>query len=200
MPGHLDVFLEYLAVERGYASNTVLSYARDLRDFAAFAARSGTDLVAASKADVRRYLQYLERQGLSAATLARRLAALKAFYLYLVREGLLADSPAEDVAAPRQPRRLPRVLTVEEVDRLLRQPVPTTASGRRDRAMLELLYATGIRVSELVSLDVHSVNVSLGYLRCRGKGGKERVVPVGSVARAALKGYLEQGRGRLVRD
>jgi integrase/recombinase XerD len=194
-------FLQYLGVERGLSRNTLESYGRDLRLFQRFVHRSeGVALEAAGRPLVLGYLLQLQREGKKAATIARRLAALKAFYQFLVRERRIPDDPTSELESPKLPRRLPRVLTVPEVAAILDQPDGHTLQGRRDKAMLELIYATGIRVSELISLNVGDVNVEEGFLRCLGKGGKERVVPVGRVALAALGRYLDEARPRLLRD
>jgi integrase/recombinase XerD len=201
MSDWIDKFLHYLSAERGLAANTLESYGRDLRQYAAYLAsqpeRAAIDR--ASRRAIVAYLLHLEDQGKAAATIARRLAALKAFYQYLVRERHLEADPTANLESPKLERRLPRVLTVEEVERIIAQPDVRTPVGLRDRAMLELLYATGIRVSELIHLDVGDVRLDEGYLRCLGKGNKERLVPMGSQAICSLGAYLERGRSLLLR-
>ncbi|MEW6308188.1 MAG: site-specific tyrosine recombinase XerD [Bacillota bacterium] len=194
-------FITYLSVERGLALNTLESYGRDLRQYSEFLT-SGKFVgpETATRATVISYLLHLEKQGKATATIARRLAALKSFYQYLVRERLLDRDPTANLESPKLQKRLPKVLTVKEVELLLKQPNPMTPAGLRDRGMLELLYATGIRVSELVALDVTDVNLEMGYVRCFGKGAKERIVPLGSIAQRSVHEYLSAGRGRLVRD
>lgn len=196
----IQSFIDYLDVERGLAENTLESYSRDLRHYSDFLARDDCSIERASQDTIAAYLVSLKKDGRAASTIARRLAALKAFYQYLVRESRIERDPTENLESPKQRKRLPKVLTVDEVERLLSQPDGRTPAGLRDRAMLELLYATGIRVSELVALNVPDINLDAGFVRCRGKGSKERVVPVGSVAVRALKNYLEQGWPRLSRD
>ncbi len=194
-------FINYLSVERGLALNTLESYGRDLRQYAQYlGAQDYPSLDAVSRETIVGYLLHLQEEGKATATIARRLAALKAFYQYLVRERLMSEDPTSNLESPKLERRLPRVLSVGEVERVLRQPDPHYPAGLRDRAMLELLYATGIRVSELVSLNLGDVNLEQGYLRCIGKGQKERLVPIGSFAMESLRQYLSQARGRLVRD
>ncbi len=197
----IQSFIDYLTVERGLAANTLDSYSRDLKQYCQYLQEalkiSARD---ASRTTVVSYLLHLQKQGRTTATIARRLAALKTFYQFLVQERLLANDPTADLESPKQKKKLPRVLTVKDVERLLSQPRPVHPSGRRDKAMLEILYATGIRVSELVSLDVSDVNLNLGYLRCVGKGDKERIVPVGSAAIRAVASYLEKAREELLRD
>jgi len=194
-------FIAYLSVERGLARNTLESYGRDLRQYQDYLREQKTpQLQAVSRDTIVGYLLHLQDQGKATATIARRLAALKAFYQYLVRERLLQEDPTRNLESPKLERRLPRVLTVAEVEEILRQPDPAQPAGLRDRAMLELLYATGIRVSELVSLNLGDVNLEQGYLRCLGKGSKERLVPIGSFALKSLETYLAQARPRLLRD
>ncbi|HEY8393286.1 MAG TPA: site-specific tyrosine recombinase XerD [Thermaerobacter sp.] len=195
----IQEFIDYLRVERGLASNTLASYGRDLAHFAAFLRDRGLPLAAVDRPLLMAYLHELHRSGRRAATRARRLAALRGFFRYLHEEGYLPADPTEGLASPRLERRLPRVLSVAEVTRLLNGPDASRPEGLRDRAMLELLYATGMRVSELVGLDLDDVHLDHGYARCRGKGGKERVVPVGVPALRAVRDYLLRGRPRLVR-
>ncbi|MDR7483492.1 MAG: tyrosine-type recombinase/integrase, partial [Armatimonadota bacterium] len=189
-----EAFLAYGLTERGLARRTIETYARDLDDFIAFAARQG----AREAGDLRRatittYLLAARRRGLAASSVARRLAAIRGWTAYLLREGLIDDDPALDVTPARRPRRLPEVLTVAEVDRLLAQPRGTGPLAVRDRAILELLYAAGLRVSELVGLDVADVHLDQEYVRCLGKGARERIVPIGSAAVRALRQYLAGG-------
>lgn len=192
-------FIRYLEAEKGLAFNTVESYSRDLRQYRTYLQDGGNaTLEGATASTVASYMAFLKKQGRSPATIARRLAALKAFYRYLVRTNRLEKDPTLDLEAPKLVKSLPRVLTIKETEALLNQPNPMTPAGLRDRAMLELLYATGVRVSELTSLDVDDVALDMGFLRCTGKGSKERIVPIGSAAIHALREYLHQGRPRLV--
>jgi integrase/recombinase XerD len=189
-------FLDYLAVERGLARNTLDSYGRDLRDFAAFCAQTGTE---PTRAGIAAYLVALQRLGRSPATISRRLAALRAFFRFLAGDRPDMDDPTAALTSPRARRRLPRVLAIDDVAALLEGPGEGGAASLRDRAMLEILYATGIRVSELCGLDLDSVDFEQACLRCMGKGSKERIVPVGEVARHWLLRYLAEARQRLVR-
>lgn len=145
------------------------------------------------------YLGYLHEAGRANATISRNLASIRSFFHFLVREDFILQDPTIHVDTPKIEKRLPRVLTPEEIERLLRAPDQSTPSGMRDYAMLELLYATGIRVSELVSLKSTDVHLSSGFLRCMGKGGKERIIPIGEYAVQALDNYLQQARPHLVR-
>lgn len=199
MESLIQEFIDYLGHEKGLAANTLESYSRDLRQYYGFLSEdASSSLENASQATIVAYLMYLRKQGKATATIARRLAALKAFYQFLVKENYVDKDPTGDLASPRLERKLPKILSVQEVERLLAQPDTRTIAGKRDKAMLELLYATGIRVSELTSLNVGDVDVSEGFLRCTGKGSKERMVPVGEIALQALKVYLNEARPKLI--
>lgn len=196
----IDAFLAYALAEQGLAARTVEAYKRDLDDFARFLHGRGIARPeAVTRAAVTVYLVALRRRGLAPATVKRRAAAVRSFFHYLVREELLEQDPTVDLGAPKLPRRLPNVLTVDEVDRLLAAPDPKTPGGLRDRAMLELMYASGLRVSEAVGLNLGDVDLAAELVRCVGKGNKERVVPVGSRAVAALLAYQRGGRSALAR-
>lgn len=192
----LQDFLNYLVVERGLARNTIESYGRDLRQYLSYLEerKQGLALQNTTQATVVGYLLFLQARGRATATLSRSLAAIKAFYHFLAAERLIERDPTVNLDAPRQERRLPRVLSVQEVNRLLERPDLKTPGGIRDRAMLEVLYATGLRVSELVSLRIEDINLDEGYLRCYGKGSKERIVPLGNVAVKYLTFYLNHAR------
>lgn len=194
-------FINYLSVERGLAVNTLESYGRDLRQYSQFLETDDeTSLDSVSRATIMNYLTHLQLQGKATATIARRLAALKAFYQFLVRERLIQQDPTANLESPKLEKRLPKVLSVGEVERLLGAPNLSVPAGVRDRAMLELLYATGIRVSELVSLNVADVDLTMGYIRCAGKGSKERIVPLGTLAIDSCREYIQGARARLVKD
>ncbi len=146
------------------------------------------------------YIYTLQLKGLSSATVSRHLASLRSFYKFLVREEMAPKDPTVDLESPKHPQKLPRVLTTEEVDLLLGQPGIGDPAGLRDKAMFELLYATGIRVSELVSLNLDQVHIDNGFIRCFGKGEKERIVPMGDIAVRYLREYLARGRSKLIRE
>ncbi|GGI95620.1 tyrosine recombinase XerD [Alicyclobacillus cellulosilyticus] len=193
-------FVEYLRVERGLAPNTLASYRRDLEAFAHYLAEHGpVSLTEVRRPHIVQYLSYLRSRGRASATVSRSLASIRSFFHYLVREEALPVDPTLHIDTPKLEKRLPRVLTEAEVERLLAAPDPTSPAGSRDKAMLELLYATGIRVSELVSLRLADLNLTSGFLRCLGKGGKERIIPVGEIAQRATVHYLQFGRPQLVR-
>ncbi|HHW17951.1 MAG TPA: site-specific tyrosine recombinase XerD [Firmicutes bacterium] len=199
MESLIQEFIDYLGHEKGLATNTLESYSRDLRQYYGFLSEDGSlSLENASQATIVAYLMYLRKQGKATATIARRLAALKAFYQFLLKENYVTKDPTDELSSPKLERKLPKVLTVEEVERLLAQPDVRTPSGKRDKAMLELLYATGIRVSELVNLNLTDIDLKEGFVRCVGKGSKERVVPMGEMAISALESYLEEARPKLV--
>ena len=191
----MDRFLQHLAVEKGLSRNTLEAYARDLQGYLAFLAdRKIFNLEESSDEQIFSYFKLLRAKGLSARSTARTLSALRGFYKFLLQHRAISQNPLRRLRAPKAVARLPGVLTTKEVEDLLRQPDPVRPLGNRDRAMLELLYATGLRVSELVHLSVNDVNLEVGYVHAKGKGGRERIVPMGQVARQTLKGYLEGPR------
>ena len=199
MEALLEEFLSYIAVERGLAKNTVEAYRRDLRQFAAYLQSAGMAANEVTPQTLVAYLNELKRRNMVPASVARKLAALKSFFHYAQRERFLRLDPSVTIDSPKLPQRLPKVLSTAEVERLLEQPKALGPPGLRDRAMLELLYATGVRVSELVSLKLLDLNLDVGYIRCLGKGAKERIVPLGEVANKALQAYLDRGRPHIVR-
>lgn len=190
--------MEYLTVELGLSANTRQAYERDLRLFCKTLGFKNSDaLVNVSREQITGYMTQLKEKGLAAATIARKLAAIKAFYRFMTAEGYMDANPAEVVEAGTKGIKLPRVLSEDELVRLLNQPDITTAEGFRDRTMLEVLYATGMRVSELVNLTLERVDLNMKYIIAFGKGSKERIVPLGSVAAEFLQQYLEKVRPKL---
>ena len=190
--------MEYLTVELGLSANTRQAYERDLRLFCKTLGFKNSDaLVNVSREQITGYMTQLKEKGLAAATIARKLAAIKAFYRFMTAEGYMDANPAEVVEAGTKGIKLPRVLSEDEVVRLLNQPDITTAEGFRDRTMLEVLYATGMRVSELINLTLGRVDLNMKYIIAFGKGSKERIVPLGSVAAEFLQQYLEKVRPKL---
>lgn len=190
--------MEYLTVELGLSANTRQAYERDLRLFCKTLGFKNSDaLVNVSREQITGYMTQLKENGLAAATIARKLAAIKAFYRFMTAEGYMDANPAEVVEAGTKGIKLPRVLSEDEVVRLLNQPDITTAEGFRDRTMLEVLYATGMRVSELINLTLERVDLNMKYIIAFGKGSKERIVPLGSVAAEFLQQYLEKVRPKL---
>jgi integrase/recombinase XerD len=195
----LDRYLAHLRVERGLTPATLESYARDLREYLDWLAGQAVHgLAEVTEPLILRHLGALQIRGLSRASQARHLAALRGLHKFASAEGITPTDPSEGVGATRGSRPLPNFLSVEEVDRLLAQPETATAQGARDRAMLEVLYASGLRVSELVSLPLSAIDSRVGVVRVRGKGGKERIVPVGERARDSLSTYLSGPRQKLL--
>ena len=194
----IEHFLDALWLEKGLSANTLLAYRHDLEAFAAWLAARGRSLEGADRATILDYLADGLRAGKSARSAARLLSCLRNFYRHLLREGRIAADPTLQVQSPRIGRALPRSLGEEDVDRLLAAPDAGTAIGLRDRAMLELLYACGLRVSELVTLELGRVNLGQGVVRIMGKGSRERLVPVGDEALAWLGRYLREARPQLV--
>jgi len=196
----IDSFLSYLSVERGLAGNTIVSYKRDLNFYMDFLfARHIDTLSKTSKNDIVDFMFYQKEKGLSANSICRRLAAIKVFYRFLVRERILKSDPTSLIDSPKLWKKIPQTLSANEVGALLNQPNIRNRQGIRDRAILETLYATGMRVSEAVNLKKDNVNMDIGFLRCVGKGNKERVIPLGRKAIISLKRYLEFSRPQLLK-
>jgi len=187
----LEAFISYLRVERGLSANTIDAYRRDVVDFLEFLQRRRLQLEEVERSELMTYLQELY-QRLSPRSIGRKIVSLRSFYRFLILDGYLGNDPTETLESPKTWRTLPKYLTQEEVERLLAAPDLTTRHGIRDRAMLEMLYATGLRVSELVRLKKESINTEVGYLRIVGKGNKERIVPLGDQAIEALQEYLRE--------
>ncbi len=196
----IEAFADALWLERGLSANTLAAYQSDLRAFAGWLnqERQGMGLVQASRLEVLDYLAVLSRQGVKPRSAARRLSCLRQFYQHLLRTGTLREDPSARVEAPRLGRPLPRVLTEAEVERLLAAPDTQDARGHRDRTMLEVLYATGLRVSELVDLQPGQISLNQGLVRVLGKGGKERLVPLGEEALSWLADFVRGPRQDLL--
>jgi len=190
----LRLFHEFLSVERGLSSNTLLSYSRDMKKIFQFFHKEKISWLRAKEEDLILFIHQQSRAGLSARSLARLISSLKSFYKFLVLDGVVKKNPAVGLSSPKTWLSLPKFLTVEEVELLLKQPDEMNARGIRDKAMLELLYATGLRASELVSIKINDLNLEEGFLLCYGKGGKERIVPVGGSAVKAIDRYLDEAR------
>jgi integrase/recombinase XerC len=197
----LEAFVAHLRDERGLSVHTVAAYRRDLTQFLEYAGRAGvTDPARVEPLLLRRFLALQRTRGLAAASIARKAAALRAGFRFLARRGLVPDDPAAGLGTPRGPKRLPVVLKPRQVDRLLAGPEPVDPVGLRDRAILELLYATGIRVGELCGLRLGDVDLAADTVRVLGKGAKQRVVPFGEPARVAVLDYLVDGRVAMLPD
>jgi integrase/recombinase XerD len=194
----IDSYLDHLRVERRVAAHTLESYARDLRALARFAAGRKTRLDALDRQALEAFVRGQMTAGLSPRSVARAVAAVRGFYRFLVADRQLSQSPAEDLRPPRAWPALPVCLSIEQVDELLTQPDVSTPRGLRDRAMIELLYATGMRVSELIAIRAVDLHLDAEYLTCVGKGSKERIIPIGEEATAWVKRYQRDARHALV--
>jgi integrase/recombinase XerD len=192
-------FLRYLRVERGLSANTLEAYERDLKKLERFAAERDRELVTIERSDVLDFIRHLRESGLEPQSLARTLVTVRNLYKFLILDGHIHHDPTVNVESPKAWQTLPKFLTKEEVDKLLEEPDVTTDEGLRDRAMTELLYASGLRVSEMVSLKLTDVDVDAGLVTCLGKGSKERRVPIGRAAIEWIRRYLP-ARRRLVGD
>jgi len=190
-------FLAYLELERGLSRNTLGAYRTDLLQFGAFLERRGVSVTSADHSELAAFFSELA-DGIAASTLARKVACLRSFYRYLRREGTIVHDPTAELRGPRKPQRLPRVLSREQVARLLAQPKGTGPLALRDRGLLELMYACGLRASEAVGLQLADIDLQEALLCARGKGAKERIVPIGSQAVAAVRAYCERGRPSLL--
>jgi integrase/recombinase XerD len=195
----IEEYLNFCRVEKGLAANSLAAYRRDLERLARFCSSRGLPPQTARSEDLLGFVDSLYKSKLSSRSIARYLTSARNFYLYLLRQKQIAADPTAGISSPRQWKQLPKFLTLEEVDRLLEAPDTSTPLGSRDRAMLQLLYATGLRVSELVNVKLAHLNAELGVLRAHGKGNKERLVPVGRAALDAIESYLGDGRPRLLK-
>jgi integrase/recombinase XerD len=195
----IEKYTDSLWLEKGLSDNTIVSYARDLRQLDKYLAQRGLSIAFAESGDLMSFLADRSQAGVKASSLARYLSSIKGFYKYMVRENYLAANPASLIDAPKQGRPLPKLLTESDVEALLAAPNVGTGIGLRDRAMLELLYACGLRVSELVNLDMSQLNLSAGVVKVFGKGSKERLVPIGEVAQNWLQKYIKQARPQLLK-
>lgn len=196
----LETYAAMLRDEKRVSQNTVLSYRRDLDRLLLYLQEQGVeDYAAVTETMLARYLHGMEYEGKSPATVSRAASSIRAFFRYLLQSGVLAGNPAERLKAPHVEKKAPHILTPQETVRLLRQPQGDTPKALRDRAMLELLYATGIRAGELVGLRISDLNLAMEYVSCR-QGGRERAIPFGKMAKGALQIYLEQARPRLIKE
>ena len=200
MKALIGEFLNYLTIERGLSKNTISAYGTDLHHFIEYLAAKGVeDPDSVKRQDITIYLLSLKDRGISSNSISRALVSIKMFYRFLVQERLAKDDVAGVLESPKLIRPLPNVLGAGEVDKLLAAPDTRDWMGMRDKAALELMYATGMRVSELVELAMGGLNLDVGFIKCRGKGDKERIVPVGRKASEALQRYIEKVRPKLLR-
>ena len=198
LSGDAVSFLNFCRIEKGLTANSVEAYRADLQRFVQFAGRRPGGAIPDVEA-VRQYMDSLYRAGLGSRSVARHLSTLRSFYAFLVREGRISSDPTEHLGAPRQWQTIPKFLNLEEIERVSQSPDANRTTGVRDHAMIELLYATGLRVSELCILGVGDLNLELGVLRATGKGRKQRMIPVGKAALAAVRAYLENGRPTILK-
>ena len=197
-PAAVEGFLAHLTVERRLAANSVESYGRDLQALSAYAAGQSLAIESLERTSLEAFVRELMSQGRSPRSVARAVACYRGFYKFLVLDGRLKASPAEDLRPPRAWKVLPRYLSVEEVDLLMAQPDVATPRGLRDRALIELLYATGMRVSELIAIRPSDIHLDASYLQCTGKGEKQRIVPMGDQAASWVERYVRDARGALL--
>jgi integrase/recombinase XerD len=196
----LDEFLNDLSGDRGLSNNTIESYGRDVRQFISYLDKNKISIYSVTKTNIIAYLIYLQKNGKATSSISRSLASLRSFFQYLVRNNYVEKDPTLNLESPKVEKKLPEILTIDEVELLLNQPNCDEPKGSRDRCMLELLYATGIRVSELVALNIDDINIELGFIMCRGKGMKDRVIPIGRMAQEALSNYIYKYRLILIKD
>lgn len=198
--GLVQDYMEYCRLEKGLATNTLEAYGRDLARLVKFCGKRRLDIDQVANGDIAAFIDSLYGDGLSSRSVARYIATLRSYYRYLLESETITVDPTADVSSPGQWKQLPKFLTMAEVDSLLEAPDPQTARGSRDRAMIQLLYATGLRVSELIQVQRTHLNAEMGVLRTRGKGDKDRIVPVGRQALAAIDEYVEQDRSLLLKQ
>lgn len=202
MKAHINEFIQYLVDERRLAENTVVSYKRDLLKYLDYMTKNEEIeyLDHVNRIQILHFLQYLKDTGSSAKTIARHIASIRSFHQYLLRVRITNEDPTVQIETPKMERSLPKVLSLSEVESLLDAPNTNSPLGLRDKAILEMLYATGIRVSELTSLNIEDVHLEMGFIRCIGKGSKERIVPLGKVAKEAISNYIDRGRPELFKN
>ena len=195
----VDNFLDFLQKDKKLSDNTLQSYNRDIKLYCNYLDAHSMDVVKANEEELSTYLDSLKENGKAVSTVSRNLASLRSFYQYLHRTKVISDDPTLNLESPKIERKLPKVLSSEQVELLLEQPKCVDLKGYRDKAMLELVYATGIRVTELISLNMSDIDLENGYIKCIGKN-KERVIPIGSLAVNALKEYVDKSRSILLKD
>lgn len=192
-----EKFVEYLEIEKKVAYNTLVSYKRDIRQFAEFLESNGTTVETANKTNIISFLLYMQKAGKSSATVSRCMASIRSLYGYLQTEGIVSDDPTFKLETPKREKKLPNVLSVGQIDLLLAQPDNKSAKGIRDKAMLELVYATGIKASELICANVEDVELELGFFKCNSSG-HIRIIPLGKACINALKAYINDARNILI--
>lgn len=201
MDEHLDSFLVYITMNRGLSKNTIESYSRDISSLTAFLDKRGiSDPASVNEPDVAAFFEHLRKKNLSPRSVARNIVSLKQFFRFLLAENVITEDPLRNTVSPKPSKTLPHTLSLDEVERLLAEPEKGKSDETlRDRSMLEVLYATGVRVSELVALELNRINLDHGYVITLGKGSKERIVPIGDAAIRKTRDYLSDSRPRLLR-
>lgn len=199
MEKQINNFLEFLQKDKKLTDNTLQSYKRDINQYEEYILKNNIDYAKADESTIKEYLEYLQENGKKTSTVSRNLASIRSFYQYSVRVKNLITDPTENVQSPKIEKRIPNVLSTKEVELLLEQPVDTDLKGIRDKAMLEFAYATGMRVTEIISLNIKDVNVKEGYVICR-TGIKQRTIPLGELSVKALKSYIEDSRPYLIKN
>lgn len=200
MNAYVEEYTSFMANVRHKSVNTVESYKRDVTQYITYLAGSGiSDVAEATKTTVLTYLLQLQKSGKASSTVSRTLASLRSFYLFMMQNGCVSSNPTSNLEAPHVEKKTPQILKGSEVERLLEQPKTTDNKGIRDKAMLELLYATGIRVSELINLNISDINLPMSFIRCQG-GKKERIIPMGNKAKEALSEYINNARKYMLKN
>lgn len=200
MESLIEEFISFLEKDKRLSNNTLQSYKRDIEQYTTYL--NGINIYTitkTSKTTIIAYLLHLQKKGRATSTISRNLASIRSFYQYMAKCDMLSYDPTSDLESPKVEKKLPQILSTQEVELLLEQPKCVDLKGYRDKAMLELLYATGIRVSELISLDISDLNLDMGFIRCN-KGSRERMIPIGSMAISALKSYLGKARSLMIQD
>ena len=199
MEKQIKLFLEFIQKEKKLSENTIQSYRRDIEQYKEYIENNKINYLKVSKDEIAMYLEYLESEGKKTSTISRNLASIRSFYQYLIRARKIKNDPTEEVQSPKIEKRVPCVLTSQEVELLLNQPKDVDLKGTRDKAMLEFAYATGMRVTEIISLDINDVDLGNAFVVCRN-GGKTRKIPLGAMSLKALKEYIEGARNILIKD
>ena len=199
MEKQITLFLEFLQNDKKLSDNTLQSYKRDIMQYQNYVNQNNINYLKVDEKKIKEYLQYLQEIGKKSSTVSRSLASIRSFYQFLVRTKIIAQDPTESIQSPKIEKRIPSILTSKEIELLLDQPKDVDLKGTRDKAMLEFAYATGMRVTEIISLNIEDVNLEEGYVLCKF-GSKQRNIPLGSLSLKALKEYIEESRPYLIRD
>ncbi|MGB3368154.1 MAG: site-specific tyrosine recombinase XerD [Acidaminobacteraceae bacterium] len=201
MNNHLEKFINYISNTKKLSKNTIDSYSRDLRNYFSYIeSKDIVDSLSVNDTDIMMYNMHLKNNNKSASTISRSLATLRNYYGYLHNAGLISSNPTLNINSPKAEKKMPDILSIKEIENLLKQPDITTAIGSRDNAMLEILYASGIKVTELISLNVCDVNFEYGFIRCQSSKSSDRIIPIGKIAQSALSNYIEDMRSSLTNE